>query len=40
MATGQLDVKPIVGGVWPLAEWHDAFEKMHSGEIAKAVLRP
>jgi L-iditol 2-dehydrogenase len=40
LATGQINVKPIVGGVWPLAEWHDAFEKMHSGEIAKAVLRP
>ena len=40
LSTGQLNVKPIVGGVWPLTEWHDAFEKMHSGEIAKAVLRP
>ena len=40
LATGQLDVKPIMGGVWPLAQWREAFEKMHSGEIAKAVLRP
>jgi alcohol dehydrogenase/L-iditol 2-dehydrogenase len=40
MSTGQLDVKPIIGGVWPLAEWREAFETMHSGAIAKAVLRP
>ncbi len=40
LATGQLDVKPIMGGVWPLTQWREAFEKMHSGEIAKAVLKP
>jgi hypothetical protein len=31
---------PIIGGVWPLTEWHDAFEKMHKGEVVKSVLRP
>jgi alcohol dehydrogenase/L-iditol 2-dehydrogenase len=40
IATGQLDVQPILGGVWPLSQWHDAFEAMHSGCIAKAVLKP
>jgi len=40
LSTGKLDVKPILGGIWPLAEWHEAFEKMHSGAIAKAVLKP
>jgi L-iditol 2-dehydrogenase len=40
LASGQLDVRPVLGGVWPLTEWHAAFEKMHSGEIVKAVLRP
>ena len=40
LASGQLDVKPILGGVWALESWHEAFEKMHSGEIVKAVLRP
>jgi alcohol dehydrogenase/L-iditol 2-dehydrogenase len=40
LATGQLDVKPIIGGTWPLEQWHDAFEAMHSGKIAKAVLKP
>jgi alcohol dehydrogenase/L-iditol 2-dehydrogenase len=40
LASGQLDVRPILGGVWALESWHEAFEKMHSGEIVKAVLRP
>jgi alcohol dehydrogenase/L-iditol 2-dehydrogenase len=40
LASGQLDVRPILGGEWPLAEWHEAFETMHSGAIVKAVLRP
>ena len=40
IASGQLDVKPIIGGVWPINEWHTAFEKMHSGEIVKSVLKP
>jgi L-iditol 2-dehydrogenase len=40
LATGMLNVDAVIGGVWPLVEWHEAFEKMHSGEIAKAVLRP
>jgi alcohol dehydrogenase/L-iditol 2-dehydrogenase len=40
LATGRLNVRPIIGGVWPLEQWHEAFEKMHSGEIPKAVLKP
>jgi alcohol dehydrogenase/L-iditol 2-dehydrogenase len=40
IATGALDVRPITGGVWPIAEWHDAFETMHSGSIVKAILKP
>jgi len=40
LASGQLDVEPIVGGTWPLDQWREAFETMHSGQIAKAVLRP
>jgi L-iditol 2-dehydrogenase len=36
----QLDVKPIIGGVWPVTEWHEAFEKMHKGEVVKSVLKP
>ena len=40
LASGRLDVRPIVGGVWSLEGWHEAFERMHRGEILKAVLRP
>jgi alcohol dehydrogenase/L-iditol 2-dehydrogenase len=40
MATGQLNVDPVIGGQWPLSSWRDAFETMHSGAIVKAVLKP
>jgi len=40
IAAGTLDVAPITGGIWPLAEWHTAFETMHSGQIVKAILKP
>jgi alcohol dehydrogenase/L-iditol 2-dehydrogenase len=40
IASGMLDVGPITGGVWPLTQWREAFEKMHSGQIVKAVLTP
>ena len=40
LASGQLDVRPVIGGEWPLARWHDAFETMHRGDIIKSVLRP
>ncbi|MEX2577791.1 MAG: zinc-binding dehydrogenase [Verrucomicrobiales bacterium] len=40
LAGGRLDVKPIIGGIWTLTEWHEAFEKMHAGEVVKSVLRP
>jgi L-iditol 2-dehydrogenase len=40
LSTGKLDVKPILGGVWPLEDWREAFDKMHGGEVVKAVLKP
>ncbi len=40
LASGALDVKPIIGGVWPLDQWHEAFDKMHHGEVVKSVLKP
>ena len=40
LASGALNVKPIIGGVWPITDWHTAFEKMHTGQIVKAVLKP
>ena len=38
--SGQLNLDPIIGGVWPLEEWHTAFETMHSAQIVKSVLVP
>jgi len=38
LASKAIDVEKIVGGAWSLEAWHDAFETMHSGKIAKAVL--
>jgi len=40
MSSGQFDVKPIIGGVWPIAKWQDAFEAMHRGDVVKSVLKP
>jgi len=40
LSSGQLDIGPEFSRISPLAEWHDAFEAMHSGEIVKAVLLP
>ncbi len=40
LASGQLDVSPIVGIDAPLTGWLDTFERMHSGEVTKAILRP
>ena len=40
IASGALDVRPITGGVWPLDQWKEAFETMHSGRIVKAILKP
>ena len=40
LASGRLNVQPIIGGVWPISEWHEAFEKMHKGEVVKSVLKP
>ena len=38
--TKQLDLKPILGGVFPIDQWQSAFEKMHSGEYIKSVMGP
>jgi len=40
LASGRLDVKPIIGGVWKMSDWHKAFEQMHSGNVVKSVLTP
>ena len=40
LSKGTLDVKPIIGGVWPISDWEKAFKEMHSGKIIKSVLKP
>jgi L-iditol 2-dehydrogenase len=38
LTSGQLAIDPIIGGLWRLEKWDEAFHTMHSGEIVKAVL--
>lgn len=40
MASGQLDVKPLISKTAPLENWLECFEKMYEGEFVKAVLLP
>jgi len=40
LASGQLDVRPIIGGIWPLEQWREAFQQMHDGHVVKSVLKP
>ena len=40
LSSKQLDVTPVIGGVWPVTEWKTAFEKMHQGQIVKSILKP
>jgi alcohol dehydrogenase/L-iditol 2-dehydrogenase len=40
LASGRLDLGPILNRVSPLAEWRPSFEEMHSGRIVKGVLKP
>ncbi|HLX91505.1 MAG TPA: zinc-binding dehydrogenase [Puia sp.] len=35
-----LDVRPIIGGVWPIGEWKSAFEKMSGGDVVKSIIKP
>jgi L-iditol 2-dehydrogenase len=40
LSSGQIDLTPIVGGVYPLSEWEEAFEEMEAGNNVKSVLLP
>ena len=40
LSAGTLNVKPIIGGVWSIEEWENAFSEMHSGKIIKSILKP
>ncbi len=40
LSSGQLNIDPILGGLWKLDQWEAAFTAMNSGTIVKAVLTP
>jgi len=40
LATGKIDLAPVLNRVAPLNEWRASFEAMHSGSIVKGVLQP
>ncbi|MBV9278602.1 MAG: zinc-binding dehydrogenase [Chloroflexi bacterium] len=40
LASRQIDVDPLVGSDAPLTDWREGFDGMHTGRIAKALLRP
>jgi len=40
LASGQIDLAPIIGGVYPLADWGRAFTAMEAGDNVKSVLVP
>lgn len=40
LSSGQIDLTPIVGGVYNLDKWEEAFEEMEAGNNVKSVLLP
>jgi len=40
IASGQINLDPVIGRVAGLEDWRDAFEQMQRGEVVKAVLTP
>jgi L-iditol 2-dehydrogenase len=40
LASGAINLDPILNRVAPLDDWHDVFDEMHSGKIVKGVLKP
>jgi L-iditol 2-dehydrogenase len=40
LASGQLDPRPLVSRVAPLADWQACFDGMAEGALVKAVLVP
>jgi L-iditol 2-dehydrogenase len=40
LATRRLVIAPLIGGVWPLERWNEAFTEMHAGRVVKSVLQP
>jgi len=38
LSTGQVNLKPVIGGVYDLADWEEAFTRMEEGANVKSVL--
>ena len=38
LATGQVNLGPVIGGIYPLDGWHEAFTRMEDGRNVKSVL--
>ncbi|GIV79324.1 zinc-binding dehydrogenase [Litorilinea aerophila] len=39
LSTGQINLGPVIGGVYPLTEWEEAFHAMERGDNVKSVLQ-
>lgn len=39
LSTGQINLGPVIGGIYGLDEWEEAFHKMEIGENVKSVLK-
>jgi L-iditol 2-dehydrogenase len=40
LASGQINLDPIISQVAPIQDWKDCFDGMHDGKYVKAVLQP
>jgi L-iditol 2-dehydrogenase len=40
LEAGLVQTRPLVGGVWPLSNWEEAFDRFERKEVLKAVIRP
>lgn len=40
LSSGQIDLTPVIGGVYALDKWEEAFEEMEAGNNVKSVLLP
>jgi len=40
LASGQINLNPIISRVAGLEDWRDCFDGMHNGNYVKTVLQP
>jgi alcohol dehydrogenase/L-iditol 2-dehydrogenase len=38
LSSGQIDLTPVIGGLYGLSDWHEAFSRMEEGQNVKSVL--